>query len=193
MATKKSSDKEASSVRERLIDSADRLFYQEGFRAVGIDRVLAEAGAAKASLYAHFGSKDELMAACIERRALEARAQIQAYVATAEPEQRPLRLFDFLVDWVFEKTFRGCPVQHLVAEYPETGHPARQSALVQRQWLHEQLATWCAAASLQNPEQTARALVVLFDGALTAAEQDGPERAKDARWAAEQLLKAGRR
>ena len=192
MVSRNASDKDALSVRERLIDSADRLFYQEGFRAVGIDRVLAEAGAAKASLYAHFGSKDELMAACIERRALDARAQIQAYVENVEVGQRPLRLFDFLVDWVSQTSFRGCPVQHLVAEYPEAGHPARRSALSQRQWLHEQLATWCAAAPVQSPEQTARALVVLFDGALTAAEQDGPERAKDARWAAAQLLGANR-
>lgn len=188
MVSRQTSDKDAQSVRARLIDNADRLFYQEGFRAVGIDRVLAEAGAAKASLYAHFGSKDELVAACIERRALDARAQIQRYVEPVEAGQRPLRLFDFLVDWVSDASFRGCPVQHLVAEYPDAAHPARQSALSQRRWLHEQLAAWCAAASLQNPEQTARALVVLFDGALTAAEQDGPERARDARWAAEQLL-----
>lgn len=192
MASKNTTDKDAASVRQRLIDSADRLFYQEGFRAVGIDRVLAEAGAAKASLYAHFGSKDELVAACIERRTLDAKAQILAYVEAVEPEQRPLRLFDFLVDWVSQDTFRGCPVQHLVAEFPEAGHPARQQANLQRQWLQGQLELWCGEAALSDAKQTARALAVLFDGALAAAEQDGPERASDARWAAAQLLDAHR-
>src|SRR6476646_3440863 len=55
-------------VRDRLLDAADRLFYREGVRAVGIDRVLAEAEAAKASLYQHFGGKDQLVASCLERR-----------------------------------------------------------------------------------------------------------------------------
>ena len=55
-------------VRDRLLDAADRLFYREGVRAVGIDRVLAEAAAAKASLYQHFGCKDQLVASYLERR-----------------------------------------------------------------------------------------------------------------------------
>ena len=63
-------------VRERLLDTADHLFYKEGVRAVGIDRVLAEADAAKASLYLHFGCKDELVAAHVERRVAGARSQI---------------------------------------------------------------------------------------------------------------------
>ena len=62
-------------VRDRLLDAADRLFYQEGVRAVGIDRVLSEADAAKASLYQHFGSKDQLVASCLERKTKNARAR----------------------------------------------------------------------------------------------------------------------
>jgi AcrR family transcriptional regulator len=60
-------------VRDRLLDAADRLFYREGVRAVGIDRVLAEADAAKASLYQHFGCKDQLVASYLERRTVDAR------------------------------------------------------------------------------------------------------------------------
>src|SRR4029450_2324925 len=68
-------------VRDRLLAAADRLFYREGVRAVGIDRVLAEADAAKASLYQHFGCKDQLVASYIERRNADARASIEAYLA----------------------------------------------------------------------------------------------------------------
>ena len=64
-------------VRDRLLDAADRLFYQEGVRAIGIDRVLSEADAAKASLYQHFGSKDQLVASCSERKTKDARASIE--------------------------------------------------------------------------------------------------------------------
>src|SRR6202045_4100195 len=77
--------------RDRIVAAADRLFYSEGVRAVGIDRVLAEADAAKASLYAHFGCKDELIAVYLERRAAAARARIEAFVADAPPAQRALR------------------------------------------------------------------------------------------------------
>ena len=72
-------------VRDRLLDAADRLFYQEGVRAVGIDRILAEADAAKASLYQHFGCKDQLVASYLERRTVDARANIEAYLADTPP------------------------------------------------------------------------------------------------------------
>src|SRR5229473_215369 len=78
-------------VRDRLLDAADRLFYREGVRAVGIDRVLAEADAAKASLYQHFGCKDQLVASYLERRTADARANIEAYLADTPPSQRALK------------------------------------------------------------------------------------------------------
>lgn len=180
--------KNTATVRERLLDSADRLFYQEGYRAVGIDRVLAEAGAAKASLYSHFGSKDELVTACIARRTSQAKEQMLAFIEAVPPEQRALRLFDFLIAWGNQAEFRGCPIQHLVSEFPDTQHPARQVAQAHRAWILEKLEEWCQAAAVAEPAQTASALLVLFDGAILASEQDGVQRAHDAKWCAAQLL-----
>jgi AcrR family transcriptional regulator len=176
------------SVRERLLDTADELFYKEGVRAVGIDRVLAEADAAKASLYTHFGSKDELIAAHVERRVSGARSQIEAYLGNTPPSERALRFFDWVVEWVKSPEFRGCPLQHVVAEFCDPEHPARAVAAEQRGWLHARFSEWARAAKVANPVATAGALVVLFDGAIAASEQDGPLRARDARWMAEQLL-----
>lgn len=177
------------SVRDRLLDAADRLFYQEGIRAVGIDRVLSEAGAAKASLYSHFGCKDDLVAAYVGRRTEIAREKIDHHVAQFPLDQRALRLFDLIVEWTEQSDFRGCPVQHLVGEIPNETHPARQLASAQRQWLMNRFIEWCRAARVSDTMRTAGALMVLFDGAISAAEQDGPERARDARWTAEQLLR----
>jgi AcrR family transcriptional regulator len=185
---KKSAKTEAQDVRDRLLDAADRLFYQEGVRAVGVDRLLAEADAAKASLYAHFGCKDKLIAAYVERRTLAARADIEAYVAAFPAEQRALRFFDYLVEWITRPDFRGCPVQHLVGEITDRAHPARVLAASQRQWLSARFTEWARAAGAANPKRAAGALLVLFDGAVAAAEQDGPERARDARWTAERVL-----
>lgn len=175
-------------VRERLLDTADRLFYREGVRAVGIDRVLAEAGAAKASLYSHFGCKDDLVAAHVERRITDARAKIEAYVDGIPLADRALRFFDWVVEWTKAPDFRGCPLHHIVAELSDPKHPARTVAAEQRAWMYAKFLEWVRAAGVPNPAATAGALVVLFDGAITASEHDGPQRARDARWMAGQLL-----
>ena len=178
----------AIGVRERLLDAADRLFDQEGVRAVGIDRVLAEADAAKASLYQHFGCKDRLVASYLERKTEDARAHIEAYLADTVPSQRALKFFDWVVDWAESKDFRGCPLQHTVTELTDAAHPARAIAHAQREWFTERLVEWTTAAGVKDSKATARALLVLFDGAVAGSEMDGPQRAKDARWMAKKLL-----
>lgn len=179
---------EPPGVRQRLLDTADRLFYADGIRAVGIDRVLAEADAAKASLYQHFGSKDGLVAACVERRVQKGRAQMTEFVRDVPPAERAIKIFDWIVAWVESADFRGCPLQHVVSEIPNPEHPARKIASGQREWLRERFAEWLKAAGVSHPTRMAGALAVLYDGAVAASEQDGPQRARDARWIARQLL-----
>jgi AcrR family transcriptional regulator len=177
-------------VRDRLLDAADRLFYREGVRAVGIDRVLAEADAAKASLYQHFGGKDQLVASCLERRIMDGRASVEAYLLDTPPSQRALRFFDWVVMWAKSEDFRGCPLQHTLSELTDPAHPARSVALAQRAWFTERFVEWTTAAGVRDAKVTARALMVLFDGALAGSEVDGPQRASDARWMARKLLAA---
>jgi AcrR family transcriptional regulator len=175
-------------VRDRLLDAADRLFYQEGVRAVGIDRVLSEADAAKASLYQHFGSKDQLVASYLDRKVKDARTSIEAYLADTPPAQRALTFFDWVVEWAESKDFRGCPLQHAVSELTDAAHPALAIAHEQRAWFAERLREWTTAAGVKDAKATARALMVLFDGAVVGSEVDGPQRASDARWMARKLL-----
>lgn len=175
-------------VRDRLLLAADRLFYREGVRAVGIDRILAEADAAKASLYQHFGGKDRLVAAYLEGRVAAARRDIETFMAAVPPEARAVRFFDWVVAWVGTAGFRGCPLQHVMAEINRARHPAGRVIAAQRAWLHERFAAWSAAAGVAHPQTMAGQLMVLFDGAMAAAEQDGPQRAADARMIARVLL-----
>jgi AcrR family transcriptional regulator len=175
-------------VRDRLLAAADRLFYQEGIRAVGIDRVLAEADAAKASLYQHFGCKDQLVASYLERRTVGARAHIEAYLADTPASERALKFFDWVVAWAESNDFRGCPLQHTVSELTDAAHPARTIAHDQRAWFAERFLEWTKAAGVKDAKTTARALMVLFDGAVAGSEVDGPQRASDARWIARRLL-----
>jgi AcrR family transcriptional regulator len=175
-------------VRDRLLEAADRLFYQEGVRAVGIDRLLSEADAAKASLYQHFGCKDQLVASYLERKTVDARALIDAYLADTPPSQRALKFFDWVVEWTESKDFRGCPLQHTVTELTDATHPARAIARRQRDWFTARFLEWTTAAGVKDAKAMARALVVLFDGAVAGSEVDGPQRARDARWMAKKLL-----
>ena len=138
-------------VRDRLLDAADRLFYREGVRAVGIDRVLAEADAAKASLYQHFGCKDQLVASYLERKTMDARASIEAYLADIPPSRRALKFFDWVVEWAESKDFRGCPLQHTVRELTDAAHPARAIAhgrITPSRFLAHSSAMGCSATSL---------------------------------------------
>jgi AcrR family transcriptional regulator len=188
MAKEPSHHATPASVRDRLIDAADRLFYSEGVRAVGVDRVLDEADAAKASLYAHFGCKDKLVAAYVQRRVDDCRAKLEATMVKVPAAERALHLFDWVIEETQKPNFRGCPVMHIVSELADAQHPARIVAADQRAWMHRHLTTWATAAGAADPQRVAGALQVLLDGAVAAAEQDGPQRAHDARWLAEQLL-----
>lgn len=179
-----------TNVKARLLEAADRLFYSEGIHAVGIDRVLDEARAAKASLYSHFGGKDDLIAAYLQQRIDQARASIATYVCAFPPPQRMLRVFECAIGWAEQQQFRGCPIQLLNAEFACGQHPARQLAAGQRDWMRQQFVQWCTDAAVQCPEQLAGALLMLFDGALLAAAADGSERIRDAMWCAAQLLEA---
>ena len=134
-------------------------------RAVGIDRVLAEVGAAKASLYSHFGCKDDLVAAHVERRAVGARAQIEAYLAEIPPAERALRFFDWVVEWTKSQDFRGCPLQHIVAEVSDTNHPARAVVAEQRRWIHAKFLEWARAAGVAKPAATAAPMGAIASGA----------------------------
>lgn len=177
-------------VRARLLDAADRLFYTEGIHAVGIDRVLEEANAAKASLYSHFGCKDDLIAAYLQRRIELARSSIEQYVGQFPPPQRILRVFECAIVWSEEEQFRGCPIQLLNSEFACEQHPARQLASGQRTWMLQQFVQWCEYAAVHSSAQTASALLMLFDGALMAAALEGSVRLREAMYSAAQLLKA---
>lgn len=181
----------AKSVEGRILDSACQLFYKEGVRATGIERVLSEAGAARASLYAHYGSKADLIAAYLQRRAQEWMARIQGRIAPADGRGGLLRLFDMLEDFVRSEEFRGCPFLNAASELADASHPGHAVMRRQRAWLHGLIRGLLAGAGVRELDRVSRAVVVLHDGALASAVLDGDTGAPGAaRFAVEQLLDA---
>ena len=180
-------------VRERLLDAADRLFYAEGIRAVGIDRILAEAGAAKASLYAHFASKDELVAAYLANRAESSRGVITRALDALGPDPRArlFALFDFSTGSCSNPDFRGCAFQIASAELPDSNHPGSLVVREHRAWMRGVIEALVRQIAPGAPAELAHAITALYDGAASQVPVGtGREAMSGARWAAEQLLPA---
>src|SRR5882724_5677061 len=111
-----------SAARERLLDAADELFYEEGVHTVGIDRVIERAGVAKATLYNAFGSKEELVRAYLLRRLDARKARMAATLAKYDtPRERLVGIFRAQAELFAQPNFRGCPFINASAESPDGG------------------------------------------------------------------------
>ncbi len=176
--------------RERLLNSAAKLFYKEGVQAVGIERLLEDADTAKASLYTNFGSKDALVTAYLEREGLATSQSVEGRLAACpgSPRDKILKLFDMLNETCAEKNFRGCPFQNAAAEITDPKHPGRAVIEKQRDWMTELFHGLVIAAGLPGQPLT-NALVALHAGAIAGSMVDSSGAgASAARWAAERLL-----
>lgn len=178
-------------VRERIMCTASRLFYEEGIQAVGIQRLIDEAGIAKASLYAHFASKDELVAAYLDRKGAAYRADVQVHLDNPRLSARGkiLKIFDMIVAMVEAPGFRGCAFHNASAEIADPQHPIRLAAAQQRAWVHDVMLGLVKETGAASPDRLAGALIALYDGATATSLIDGdPAAARHARWAVERLL-----
>jgi AcrR family transcriptional regulator len=156
-----------------LLQAADKLFYEEGIHTVGIDRLLEQAGVAKASLYSTFGSKDALIGEYLAARLERRRVRVETALAKHEsPRARILAVFDVLSERVAEKDFRGCAFFRATAE----GQPNQRVDAVceeARRWLKSLFVELATSAGLRTPERLAQMLVMLYDGAIITAQMDG--------------------
>ncbi len=172
--------------------TAWRLFYRDGFRVVGIDTILAEAGVAKMTLYNHFASKEELIIAILEQRSDEFIAFFTTAVEAAgrSPTRRLLAVFDALENWFRSDDFKGCAFIRALSEYPEPSHPIHQTAWQHKQELKELLLRLATEAGARDPMALAETLGMLINGAIIAAHATGKSTpASAARTAAASLIK----
>lgn len=163
----------ASVARRRLLDTATRLFYTEGIRGVGIDRIIAEAGVAKATFYNHFPSKDDLVLAYIEEQDQLGRSAVAA-ITERPPRDMIAAILGRISDAAVGGDFRGCPFLNAAAEYPDSASPVRRAIAARRTWYHDLLSEHLAADGDPTPQVTASLLVALSDGLLEIAYLDDP-------------------
>ncbi len=181
----------ASPKREKLLEVARRLFETEGFHTTGIDRVLAEAGVAKMTLYNNFGSKDGLIVAVLEQSSHDMIARLEQTIndASSDPYEQILGVFDAFAMWFSDPEFCGCMFQAAVAEFQDPnskpaiaarGHQIRVAAMFEN---------LCTKAELPDPQTLSRMLGMLASGASCTARQiQTREPADHARQIAEILL-----
>lgn len=163
------------SARERILAAASTLFYQEGVQNVGIDRIIAVSGVAKMSLYNNFKSKDELIAAYLERQD----AQWQAFLAKKltqvgqTPQEKILAIFDILQGWAAKPDFRGCAFINSSVELANPHHPGFQVAVRHKQATGNFLLGLAWEAELANPQAIAQQVQLLIEGAIVMAMMQG--------------------
>jgi AcrR family transcriptional regulator len=183
----------AHSARERILQVASDLFYREGVRAVGIDRVIAESGVAKATLYKHFPSKDDLVVACLERRDGPSRRWLETETLRrgTTPQEQLLGFFDVLEEWFSRKTFRGCAFMNTSLELADSVHPVHAITIAHKDAIRAFLYNLCLQLDVRDAKGLASQFMLLYDGAIvTAVMHRDACAAIDARTAAETLLAA---
>jgi AcrR family transcriptional regulator len=161
-----------ATARERLLEAADDLFYRVGVQTVGIDRVIEQAGVAKASLYNTFGSKEALVEAYLEGRRVRIADRVMRHVSAYDaPRDRILAVFDALAEMVQQPTYRGCAFALASAEAPSDGLVVHAAASY-RSWVRTLFTDLAREAGAADPELLARQLHLLYDGTSQAVRMD---------------------
>ncbi|HET7171673.1 MAG TPA: helix-turn-helix domain-containing protein [Gaiellales bacterium] len=176
--------------RERILDTAYDLFSRRGIRAVGVDEVVERAGVAKATLYRHFPSKDDLVLAYLQLREqrwtfdwVEAEAQRRG----ATPEDQLLAIFDAFDEWFHQADFEACSFINVLLEMG-TAHPAGKASVEHLKNIRSIIGRLAEAAHLEDPESFARSWHILMKGSIVSAAEGDHDAARRAKALARLLL-----
>jgi len=153
--------------KARILDCADKLFYEDGIRTVGVDRLIAVSSVTKATFYKHFGAKDNLIVEYMTRRHHKVRENIEAVVANAPDAETALRrLVQAVVTEIGAPGFRGCPFINAAAEFADPMHPVRQVVAMHREWYIDLVTELLRDAGHPVPGDAADEFLLARDGAL---------------------------
>jgi len=161
--------------KKRILDTADLLFYDEGIRAVGVDRLISASSVTKATFYKHYRSKDRLIAEYVDHRHRQAVAELADLVdqeATAEAVLRALQ--QSISTWISSPDFRGCPFINAAAEFSDPVHPVRRSVIAHREWFVGTLEQLLRGVGHPLAGEAADDLMLARDGAMTGGYAGDP-------------------
>ncbi len=168
-------DRPRGSARDRLVAAATRLFYAEGIHAVGVDRVIEEAGVTRATMYKQFAGKEGLVLTYLEAQDAAIRAIFDGAAGSSHGDELLDAVLAGIAEDVREHHTRGCPFINAAAEYPDATGPVRLLIAQHRDWFRATLAEVAGQAGLEHPDRVAASLVLLRDAALVGGYLDGDE------------------
>ncbi|GAA0492907.1 TetR/AcrR family transcriptional regulator [Paractinoplanes deccanensis] len=156
-----------SEARDRLLGKASEVFYTQGIHAIGVDRLIAEAGITRATFYRHFPSKEDLVLAYLREADQTIRRHVRA-AAVGEPADAVRAVAASIAEDIRSKGFRGCAFLNAAAEYPNPGDPVNQAVIAHRQWFLETITGLMAGIDADKAEAAAQHFVMLRDGAMAS-------------------------
>lgn len=159
------------SAKERILRVADQLFYREGIRAVGIDRIIEESGVAKASFYRSYATKDDLVVAYLNHRLDRVNNTIDR-IRREHPDSARDRLHaivDLQAETMNKPDYRGCPFMNAVVEFPEANHPGHDSAVGCRTTMWREVEELLQEAGIDDSKPLVDQLRMLWSGASMVA------------------------
>lgn len=179
------------SPRERIDRAAYALFSRHGTKGVGIDAVLERSGVAKATLYRHYRSKDELILGFLKRREqVWTRDWLAAELERRgkTPKQRLLAMFDVFDGWFRKPDFEGCSFVNVMLEHGTPGHPVKEAAVRQLAAIRELIAALAKDAGVRDAEAFARQWQIILKGSIVSAYEGNQDAARHAKEVAAMFL-----
>ncbi len=151
----------------RILYTVNVLFYEDGIRNVGVDRIISKSSVTKATFYKHYRAKDNLIIEYITHRHIHVREEMDALIAAAPTPESALREFvASIIAEVDSVGFRGCPFINAAAEFPHADHPVRKIVTAHREWYTETLAQLLRDMGHPVPGDAADELLLARDGAF---------------------------
>lgn len=167
--------------KDQLFHTAARLFYQNGYRATGVDTIAAESGIGKMTLYRHYPSKDDLIVAYLRDSDTVFWEGFESITGEADsPRQKLKAFFQALQEYVLSPTCYGCPFLNAAAEYPDPDHPAHRVAVEHKKVVRNRFRELAESAGAAKPDALASALILLMDGAYMTSRMFGTSDANPA-------------
>jgi AcrR family transcriptional regulator len=181
-----------SGTREKLIDTAHHLFYEHGFHAIGLDRILADVGVTKTTFYNHFESRDELIVEVLREADSREIDQFMAAVGARggdDPRAQLLAMFDVLEEKFAQPEFRGCIYINAATAFPDPRDPIHAAAAAHRKEVLRRVRQMADRAGVIEAEGLADQLMILLTGCIVSRHAgSNPEAARIARTTSELLL-----
>jgi AcrR family transcriptional regulator len=179
-----------SEARRRIVDSAYDLFARRGIQAVGVDEVIRNAGVAKATLYRHFPSKDDLVLAFLQRREqLWTREYVEAEARRrgTTPTEQLLAIFDVFDEWFHRDDFEACSFVNVLLELGP-GHPAGEACVTHLENIRGVVRMLAEQAGLRDTNDFARSWHILMKGSIVSAAEGDRDAARRAQLMARELI-----